>query len=309
MHRFLFNLRVIVKFLEHLKALPKRTSIMIMEVSENYAGEVMHLHFSDMPADYSGMTIKINGFLETNTLRLQYLTTVPGHVKEKAEIFLPKEIIPNYSGKGARVWYECVAILDPETVKVFQLSVHNNNLEYFNTGYGMVLEFGTPHNTEYETQKQKLAKAILERNSAVIVPQLDEIPNFACPNVLLVKPEARRLFITDGGKRIASIEMPPVMRSQSDIRIFYLKNVVSTELILYREYCEGESVLDRNIVFQERIDSNGYLEKNVELSSGGITMRNDVFTVEYVLIMTFDGVEAVKKIDVVSEDTKILLEE
>lgn len=288
---------------------------MDVEICGNYAGELLKIFFKDETKQKMGGIIKINGFIETNSLRIQYLTTIPKYIKGTAELLLPKNIIPSYKYHSARVWYECVLILSPEEVEIFSIEIFNNNLELFSTATPVVLEFGAPDNQEYYEKKDVLSSLILESDGDQLSGSLANSnlsffhvkPVFETPNCLEITQVTKITAIKDGKERIATLEIPSVLLKKSSIQISYAKNILRTELLLYREYYENSQLMDRKAISHLKIETDGCKSTMMDIETDGETMRNDLFSVEYSLIIYLDDVQATAKLDILMKESKIVM--
>lgn len=130
------------------------------------------------------------------------------------------------------------------------------------------------------------------------------VPSFRDPNLLEIRSYESTSVVVDAGSTIAHVIYPMFMKWRSYIKIKYLRNVRNTQVNIWRQDYEKDSMIDAECIFCVSFDSDSCLEKVFEFDVQGFSLKNFVFEVRYTLSISLDGSEISLPINVLSPSSK-----
>lgn len=133
-------------------------------VSNNYGGEVCKMEFLREDEECYGFGVKIDGFIETDSVKIHHLTSRAKFVQDSIEFKVPRNIIPSFKSKNFIVEYivECTMIYkDWKDPLKFPLVIFNNNIGNFDYQHPLFLDLNMEDDTEYQKTKVEACKMLL----------------------------------------------------------------------------------------------------------------------------------------------------
>lgn len=134
-------------------------------ISNNYGGKICRIEFEKEDPECFGIGVKISGFIETTTTRIQHVTSLGTFVKDVLYFKVPRNIIPTFKNKSFSVEYiaECVLIYKMKKEKFsFNFDIFNNNLENFDYKDPINIDLSIVDEEEYIRNKEKACEILLE---------------------------------------------------------------------------------------------------------------------------------------------------
>ena len=267
-------------------------------VAQNYGGEVMHVQIEQRALDGTKVQVRIVGFMETNSIKIQHATSLPLLLPASGRfsVRLPPDIIPSFEGPHGAVRYECWILSGEDTMMHrIPLAVENNNLARYASGRLMRLEIGEWENAAYYKAKAHAARLIREK--ALVAPEeLERIdssfpdPVFSAPCIHTFSARLERKVISYNKQRIAELLLPAPVRRQSQLKLLFHRNVKHTEIVLEERYVEGDVLVDLRVVSSRDIATDGMLERVVDFDMPGHSFDTFLFSYRYYLHVTLDGI-------------------
>lgn len=445
-------------------------------VSNSYGGDICSIKFEKDAQRCFGYAVKILGFVETNKVKVQHVSSHGKFITDEVRFKIPRNIIPTFESKNFKVWYMCECGAISKDAKVpfsFVFDISNNNFEDFQYTGPIGLDMNLVEEEEYLERKEEVCRLILSRMEAPLDPKnllmplskdekqkgtlsfiqhssvlnasspeqlstspmtgtvataasddadspdllpvpedlgyikmhslqngaksdntnpekivveelgveslsagckdnkisfrssddvfsrevdeeikslivqlaaedalreehVDKIPvdaghedqrmleekwcpdpelssnlqttrppSFREPNLLEMRSYESTSIAVEGEDTIARITYPAFMRGQGYIRIRYLRNVMSTQVGIWRQDYEDGCMIDTENVFGITFDSDSCLEKILEFDIRGFSLKTFMFEVRYVLSISFDDSEISLPINVLSPGAKV----
>lgn len=137
---------------------------MIVEISNNYGGDICTMNFKSELEDCFGFAVKINGFIETNTFKIQHAASNGKFVQNSLVFKIPENIIPTFESKNFKVEYrvDCTLIFQDRKESVpFKLIIYNNNLIDFNYEGPINICLDIVSDDEFNINKELACKNLL----------------------------------------------------------------------------------------------------------------------------------------------------
>ncbi|ELA41967.1 uncharacterized protein VICG_00984 [Vittaforma corneae ATCC 50505] len=134
-------------------------------ISNNYGGEICKFEFVREEEDCFGFAVKINGFIETNSVRIQHLASTSKFVKDELYFKIPRNIIPTFQSKNFKVEYraDCTMVYkDKKQGFTFPINIFNNNIEDFNYRDPIYIELGIIEEDEFIKNRATVCRILLD---------------------------------------------------------------------------------------------------------------------------------------------------
>lgn len=134
-------------------------------ISNNYGGEICKFEFAREEEDCFGFGVRIDGFIETNSARIQHLTSTGRFVKDELCFKIPRNIIPTFQSKNFKVEYraDCMMIYrDRKEGFTFPINIFNNNIEDFNYRDPICIELEVIEEDEFIRNREAACRILLD---------------------------------------------------------------------------------------------------------------------------------------------------
>lgn len=134
-------------------------------ISNNYGGEICTIKFEREKEEYFGVAVKINGYIETNSLKLQHVKSMGKFVQETLVFKIPRNVIPSFKNKNFKVEYEIeyeTIYRDRKEKMIVPFEIWNNNVFDFDYKEPLVIDLSVIDQDEYNKKKDIVCKVLLE---------------------------------------------------------------------------------------------------------------------------------------------------
>lgn len=135
-------------------------------VKNAYGGSICTIKFENESKDIFGYGFKISGFIETNKIKVQHITSKESYILDEVSFKVPKNIIPSFSSKHYKVYYTCECTMIFKEMKnpfSFQIEIRNNNFADFLYPSPIELSFNLVDKTEYLEAKKTACEMLLKK--------------------------------------------------------------------------------------------------------------------------------------------------
>ncbi|KAI5148378.1 hypothetical protein ENBRE01_0284 [Enteropsectra breve] len=287
--------------------------------------------------DRENRKVQINGYIETNNVKMLHLTSYFVEIKDSFCIKLPAKIIPSFKSHNFSVYYECV-FATPKKEKI-RIEIYNDNIYMYEerryvlsiySDIGVLLSKGeaithktpsdvkgiiTKNNKPYYEMKKKVIDLHLNEQSLSneerdrLYEACKELyPMFSNPNIVYrANQDIKEVIVLPvwiDGASIATISMPRYAFQDFVLNIKFKENIKITEVLLDKYEYEGSSLVHAENVMRKLLDTDMAFERTVYFSLHEYTVRNFIFRIEFVLFIKMDGNEIKIPIEII--DSKAL---
>ncbi|KAM0680426.1 hypothetical protein GINT2_001486 [Glugoides intestinalis] len=202
---------------------------MIVEISNNYGGDICTMKFNSQIEGCFGFAVKITGFIETKTFKIQHATSTGKFVQNSLVFKIPENIIPTFGSKNFKVEYQvdCTLIFQDRKESVpFSLVIHNNNLIDFNYADPINICLDIIPDNEFNINKELACKSLLANM------KMD-------PMICFKKPSSDIKSMVSFIDSKSELDIPSLTSSPGNLTGFELKTATKTN---------EEEVRNRNIL-------------------------------------------------------------
>lgn len=135
-------------------------------ISNNYGGEICKIKFEREKEKCFGFGVKISGFIETNSARIQHVTSLGKFVHDVLYFKIPRNIIPSFESKNFKVEYiaDCTMVYkDIKDTIGFPIKICNGNIGDFNYQSPICMELEMAWEGEFVKNKETACRILLDQ--------------------------------------------------------------------------------------------------------------------------------------------------
>lgn len=132
-------------------------------------------------------------------------------------------------------------------------------------------------------------------------------PHFNSINVLTIDKSITKFQIVNEKKKMAIVSHSTFFHDNNYLIINYIENVKKTDL--YKIYYEAENLIDAEIVFQRRMDTDGTIEKYIDLELKEFGIKTFIFEIKFSLMIYLDGFKISYDLPIIDPKAKISIKE
>lgn len=146
---------------------------MRISVNNSYGGDICSIKF-EKDAGCFGYAVKVLGFIETNKVKIQHVYSQGKFVTDEIRFKVPHNIIPTFTSKNFKVWYECecaTIFKDTKTPFSFAFEISNNNFGDFHYSNPFELDLNLVGEEDYLKKKEDICRLLLGRMQMPLSPK------------------------------------------------------------------------------------------------------------------------------------------